>query len=149
VERAGGGNRGIVAFLLIVFGGAWTVWGIAWLLPLPVAGAIAIFAAAAGIPRVAPDLPLTLLLAAVVGSLVSAPISWGEEFRWRGYLQLRLLGDRPLLAAIAAGLICWAPSARGSFSPGSCTSRRSRRSSISPWLGRQRGTPRALQDWLA
>ena len=32
-------------------------------------------------------------------------ILWGEEFGWRGYLQLRLLRGRPLLAAVATGII--------------------------------------------
>jgi membrane protease YdiL (CAAX protease family) len=30
---------------------------------------------------------------------------WGEEFGWRGYLQIRLLADRPLAAAVVTGLI--------------------------------------------
>jgi uncharacterized protein len=32
---------------------------------------------------------------------------WGEEFGWRGYLQIRLLNYSPLKAVIAAGFI-WA-----------------------------------------
>jgi membrane protease YdiL (CAAX protease family) len=36
---------------------------------------------------------------------VTALIIWGEEFGWRSYLQLRLLPGRPLLAAVAVGLI--------------------------------------------
>jgi uncharacterized protein len=35
------------------------------------------------------------------------PVLWGEEFGWRGYLQRRLFADRPLLAAVATGII-WA-----------------------------------------
>jgi hypothetical protein len=38
-------------------------------------------------------------------ALVATPILWGEEFGWRGYLQIRLLGHRPLLAAVSTGLI--------------------------------------------
>jgi hypothetical protein len=38
---------------------------------------------------------------------VSTPVVWGEEFGWRGYLQIRLLADKPLWAAVATGLI-WA-----------------------------------------
>ncbi len=41
----------------------------------------------------------------VIGALIGALLSWGEEFGWRGYLQLRLFGDRPLLAAVATGII--------------------------------------------
>jgi membrane protease YdiL (CAAX protease family) len=36
---------------------------------------------------------------------VATPILWGEEFGWRSYLQLRLLGQRPVLAALTTGLI--------------------------------------------
>ena len=38
-------------------------------------------------------------------SLIATPLLWGEEFGWRGYLQIRLFAGRPLLAAIATGLI--------------------------------------------
>ncbi len=48
-----------------------------------------------------PVVPLQLLIVAVVAT----PILWGEEFGWRGYLQIRLLADHPLLAAVATGLI--------------------------------------------
>ena len=42
-----------------------------------------------------------------VTALFATPLLWGEEFGWRGYLQVRLLAHRPLLAAIATGCI-WA-----------------------------------------
>jgi membrane protease YdiL (CAAX protease family) len=48
-----------------------------------------------------PVVPLQLLVVAVVAT----PVLWGEEFGWRGYLQTRLLADRPLPAAVATGLI--------------------------------------------
>ena len=48
-----------------------------------------------------PVVPLQLLIVAVVAT----PVLWGEEFGWRGYLQLRLVADRPILAAVATGLI--------------------------------------------
>ena len=48
-----------------------------------------------------PVLPLQLLVVAIIAT----PVLWGEEFGWRGYLQLRLLADRPLWAAVATGLI--------------------------------------------
>lgn len=38
-------------------------------------------------------------------SIVATPLLWGEEFGWRGYLQLRLFPGRPLLAAVVTGLI--------------------------------------------
>ena len=46
-------------------------------------------------------LPVQLLVVAVLVT----PVLWGEEFGWRGYLQIRLLASRPLLAAVATGLI--------------------------------------------
>jgi uncharacterized protein len=46
-------------------------------------------------------LPLQLLLTA----LLATPLLWGEEFGWRGYLQIRLFAERPLLAAVATGII--------------------------------------------
>lgn len=50
-----------------------------------------------------------LLIIVFQSLLVGIPfvtfISWGEEFGWRSYLQIRLLSHRPLLAALATGLI--------------------------------------------
>jgi membrane protease YdiL (CAAX protease family) len=175
-------TKGILAYLLITFGGAWTVWVLLWLLgasasrtslqfqlltlPVDYSPAIAaiivrlwvtregfadaglrvylrrkwpyyVFALVlplivmAGIVALAtllrvgqpdfsfhrasaliyPGLTLSppMLLAMVCSPLLLAfiqtPILWGEEFGWRSYLQLRLLGERPLLAALATGLI--------------------------------------------
>ena len=105
----------------------WRYYLVAWLLPLPVTAIIVALAVALGIGQpdfslmralsaMAPEgtsppsaLPVNLLPLIVVQSLVTAlvatPILWGEEFGWRGYLQLRLLGQRPLLAAVTTGLI--------------------------------------------
>jgi membrane protease YdiL (CAAX protease family) len=41
----------------------------------------------------------------VVGIPLAALVTWGEEFGWRSYLQIRLFGGRPVLAAIVTGLI--------------------------------------------
>ena len=41
----------------------------------------------------------------MITALIATPILWGEEFGWRGYLQLRLFGNRPLLGAMVTGLI--------------------------------------------
>jgi membrane protease YdiL (CAAX protease family) len=38
-------------------------------------------------------------------SLLATPLLWGEEFGGRGYLQLRIAPGRPLLAALATGVI--------------------------------------------
>jgi len=105
----------------------WRYYLVAWLLPLPVTAVIVALAVALGIGQpdfslmralsaLAPEgtslpsaFPANLLPLIVVQSLVTAlvatPILWGEEFGWRGYLQLRLLGQRPLLAAVTTGLI--------------------------------------------
>ena len=106
---------------------AWPYYLVAWLLPLFVAGMILTLAVTfriaqpdfslqralqvlvpqrAGQWRRLPSgirllLPVQLLIVAVV----TTPILWGEEFGWRGYLQSRLLGNRPLLAAVTTGLI--------------------------------------------
>ncbi len=51
----------------------------------------------------------TNVLADIVPSymayLLMAPFFWGEEFGWRSYLQIRLFHARPLLAALATGVI--------------------------------------------
>jgi len=105
----------------------WRYYLVAWLLPLPVMAIIVALAVALGIGQpdfslmralsaLAPEgtslpsaLPANLLplifIQSLVTALVATPILWGEEFGWRGYLQLRLLGHRPLLAALATGLI--------------------------------------------
>jgi membrane protease YdiL (CAAX protease family) len=46
-----------------------------------------------------------IVLQCLVMAVVATPILWGEEFGWRSYLQLRLCPGRPLLAALATGLI--------------------------------------------
>jgi len=40
-----------------------------------------------------------------VNAILATPILFGEEFGWRGYLQLRLFPDRPLPSAIVTGVI--------------------------------------------
>jgi membrane protease YdiL (CAAX protease family) len=47
----------------------------------------------------------TLLQLLLVGIPLATFITWGEEFGWRSYLQIRLFARRPLLAAVATGLI--------------------------------------------
>jgi membrane protease YdiL (CAAX protease family) len=47
------------------------------------------------------SLSVVLLCFAVIGTF----IYWGEEFGWRGYLQIRLLSDKPQLAAVVTGII--------------------------------------------
>ena len=104
----------------------WPYYLFAWLSPLAIAFSIALLGIATGQRR--PDFSLqqaygVLASAATqlpdgidhpapviyaelaVVSLLSTFILWGEEFGWRGYLQVRLLSERPLLAAVATGVI--------------------------------------------
>jgi len=105
----------------------WPFYLAAWLLPLLVVTVIAALAAVLGISQPdftlqrflgtleskttgpVPGLPSYIWLAVpfqlLITSLVAAPVLWGEEFGWRGYLQLRLLKERPVLAAVTTGLI--------------------------------------------
>jgi len=104
----------------------WRYYLIAWLLPLAVTAVIVVLASALGLSQpdfslqraaatlapeaaqqlaVPPTLLLILPVQLLITALVATPILWGEEFGWRGYLQLRLLSDRPLLAAVSTGLI--------------------------------------------
>jgi len=122
VTREGFGDAGLAWNL----GRRWPYYLFAWLSPLAVAVSIALLGIATG--QIAPDFslqqayemsssdttrplgdaspPVLLIwveLAAL--SLLSTFIFWGEEFGWRGYLQVRLLRGRPLWAAVATGII--------------------------------------------
>ena len=104
----------------------WRYYLAAWALPLIVVTVIVLLASTMGTSdpdfsmkraiwqlgppgTVAPPLPDGIFAVVVIQSMITAvvvtPILWGEEFGWRGYLQLRLLGDRPLTAAVATGVI--------------------------------------------
>lgn len=104
----------------------WRVYLFAWLLPLLVVAIIVVQAMILGIGQ--PDFTLEraiaqgvagrdlrtadnpglLIVPQVMGvALFSIPLLWGEEFGWRGYLQIRLFAGRPVAAAIATGFI-WA-----------------------------------------
>jgi membrane protease YdiL (CAAX protease family) len=105
----------------------WRYYLVAWLLPLPVTAVIVVLAVALGIGQpdfsllralkvlvpegasvpssVPPGLLLVVPIQLLVTALLATPILWGEEFGWRGYLQIRLLSQRPLLAAVTTGLI--------------------------------------------
>lgn len=96
----------------------WAYYLVAWLFPLIAVGVVIGLATVLGISR--PDLSqlgnlfpcvqlpswagLPLLM---VVPILMMPLFWGEEFGWRGYLQIRLLSHSPLKAAIATGFI-WA-----------------------------------------
>jgi membrane protease YdiL (CAAX protease family) len=105
----------------------WRYYLVAWLLPLPVTAVIVVLAVALGIGQpdfsllralrtlapegtsvpssVPPGLLFVVPIQLLATALLATPILWGEEFGWRGYLQMRLLGQRPLLAAVTTGLI--------------------------------------------
>lgn len=102
----------------------WIYYPIAWLLPVPVlvfivwsAGALGFghpdFSMLKGLaqagatvpPAFAPKAWYILPLGTFVTALIATPVLFGEEFGWRGYLQLRLFGTRPTLAAITTGII--------------------------------------------
>ena len=48
---------------------------------------------------------LAIVPQVLVAALLATPVLWGEEFGWRGYLQMRLFGGRPIKAAITTGII--------------------------------------------
>lgn len=88
----------VIAGLAVVFGVAHPDWSMRQ--------AVESLAPGAEVPPTVASLmwllvPAQLLLTA----LMVTPLLWGEEFGWRGYLQLRLFPGRPLLAAVATGLI--------------------------------------------
>jgi membrane protease YdiL (CAAX protease family) len=86
-------------------GRGWPHYVFGWLLPLPVVGAIAGLAAGLGLSFVHTDLPPEVVLGALLGALVLTPLTFGEEFGWRGYLQVRWFRHQPLTAAVMTGLV--------------------------------------------
>jgi membrane protease YdiL (CAAX protease family) len=103
----------------------WPYYLVAWMLPLLVTLFIVVVAVVLGIsqpdfslqralatlrsgtsvPALPPGVWLAIPIQLLVTTLIATPILWGEEFGWRSYLQLRLFSERPLLAAVATGLI--------------------------------------------
>jgi membrane protease YdiL (CAAX protease family) len=104
----------------------WPYYVVAWLLPLMVVACIVIAAvllglgapdfslvrgikylsrSAGGAPAHVPPHPWLLIATLPVSAIFATPILFGEEFGWRGYLQLRLFPDRPLSSAVVTGVI--------------------------------------------
>jgi len=101
----------------------WRYYLVAWFLPFLGIGFILICAPLLGFPH--PDFSLSHLgaqaklphaleglnivvvtmVSLTVTALLATPVLFGEEFGWRGYLQLRLFPGRPTLAAIVTGII--------------------------------------------
>ena len=121
ITREGFGDAGLSIHIR-----SWRFYLLAWLLPLAVVAAITAQAVVLGIAE--PDFTLERASATeIAGSrveglgdlawlvvpqvmilaIVATPILWGEEFGWRGYLQLRILVGRPVAAAVVTGII-WA-----------------------------------------
>jgi len=121
ITREGFGDAGLGLHLR-----RWRYYLFAWALPLGIVAAIIAETRILGVA--APDFTLARAIASpaigptaaaiassnhpvvpqlLLMALVSAPILWGEEFGWRGYLQQRLFADRPIYAALSTGSI-WA-----------------------------------------
>ena len=121
VTREGFGDAGLGLNLR-----QWRYYLAGWSLPLLVVSTIVLLAMSLGItnpdftlvramreltpegttlPSLPPGAFVILPFQLMFTALVATPILWGEEFGWRGYLQVRLLGRRPLLAAIVTGFI--------------------------------------------
>jgi uncharacterized protein len=103
----------------------WRYYLVAWFLPLGVCAvilglvylfgigepdyslqrAIAYLAPGTEVPPMPSFIWFILPFSLLITSLFSTFILWGEEFGWRGYLQIRLFADRPLLAAVTTGII--------------------------------------------
>lgn len=104
----------------------WTFYLLAWLLPVLVVGFIVVLAPLLGLGKadfslvsglqylmpagVPASLPRHLWMLTgmwLIQAIFATPILFGEEFGWRGYLQLRLFPGRPVMSAVVTGLI-WA-----------------------------------------
>ena len=120
-DGSGFGDAGLALRL----GRGWRWYLLGLLLPLPGAAVVLALTQALGLAsvhwdlnsglaglgldaRTGPDFPAAWLwLTAPLNALMAAPILFGEEFGWRGYLQQRLWPSRPLLAAVVTGVV-WA-----------------------------------------
>jgi membrane protease YdiL (CAAX protease family) len=121
ITREGFGDAGLGLHLRY-----WRFYLVGWLLPFAVVAFIVLAAVAFGLgkpdfsmlaalARIAPHAKIPPSLAGVmgyliplqllIGALIATPLLFGEEFGWRGYLQVRLFARWPTLAAIATGVI--------------------------------------------
>jgi membrane protease YdiL (CAAX protease family) len=110
------------AGLRLNFRRRWPYYLFAWLHPLLVIAGIIALATLTGLAQ--PDytferglkmlypgaafpagIGLLALLQLLLTALITTPLLWGEEFGWRGYLQIRLFSQYPPLAALATGII--------------------------------------------
>jgi membrane protease YdiL (CAAX protease family) len=93
---------------------AWRYYLAAWALPWAFVAVATGLAAALGLAHpvlsrlAVSGLPAWAVLLLLIGGVpLLAPIYWGEEFGWTGYLRLRIFPERPVLSVTATGLI-WA-----------------------------------------
>ena len=119
ITREGFGDAG-----LKINASKWRYYLVGWLLPVVVVGCIVVLAPLLGIGRadfslvrgfryllpVGATLPYVpnvwlALSALLITAIFVAPVSFGEEFGWRSYLQLRLFPQQPVLSAVVTGLI--------------------------------------------
>jgi len=114
ITREGFGDAGLGLHLK----SGWAYYLVAWLFPLIAVGEVIGLAMVLDISRpdlsrlgtLFPSMPLPgwVGLPVLMGvPILVMPLFLGEEFGWRGYLQIRLLSHSPLKAAIATGFI-WA-----------------------------------------
>ncbi len=52
-----------------------------------------------------PAMLAVLPVQSLIGAVIATPLLWGEEFGWRGYLQLRLFDRQPVRAGVVTGLV--------------------------------------------
>ena len=85
----------------------WRYYLVGLLLPLLVVAIIIILSIALGMndPSFSIGVFPTIAASATIGVLISMFFHLGQEFGWRGYLQLRLFPHQPVLAATATGII--------------------------------------------
>jgi membrane protease YdiL (CAAX protease family) len=102
----------------------WRYYLVGWLLPVVLVGCIVVLAPLLGIGRAdfslvrgfqyvlppgttLPHVPNVWLVLSslLITAIFVAPLSFGEEFGWRSYLQLRLFPQQPVLSAVVTGLI--------------------------------------------
>ncbi|MGB7554028.1 MAG: CPBP family intramembrane glutamic endopeptidase [Candidatus Korobacteraceae bacterium] len=104
----------------------WPYYLVSWLLPLPVMACVVVLAPMFGagtadfsmgrgikymasfgkpLPAWAPHSLVLLTGIFLMEAVFAIPILFGEEFGWRGYLQKRLFPTKPVLSAVATGII--------------------------------------------
>lgn len=99
ITREGFGDAGLRPHLRT----KWRYYLVAGLWPFALFGPVFGVANLLGMPLVK---DLSVSIVGTMGLVLLYTLYfWGEEFGWRGYLQLRLYRDRPLLACVVTGAI--------------------------------------------